>query len=347
MNTEKIASGVVHFVDKNRVVRSHNGKLYQSFDLGISWEFLIDITSGYREKILARSRLLSRLFRLHVYHIVPNQSNWVLFGMKKIYFLTYDLKKILSKDTLSGSRPLNVCSNEKGVYYGEYKNNKKRKPVSVWHYSNNTNKWRQASQFDNVRHIHGVHYDPFDDLIWVTTGDRNEESYIWRTQDDFQSIEKETGGTQQQRSIKLLFTGDSVYFGSDTPEETNHLYKISRYDNTVIKLARVGGSVFHGCKVGNWLFFSTAVEKSSVNTSPYSEVWASPDGEKWQCILRYKKDCWDKKYFQYGQVFFPGGPGDDENLWLTPFATKFDQRSFKIDLNNVAKLYKNGGITFK
>ena len=35
------------------------------------------------------------------------------------------------------------------------------------------------------------------------------------------------------------------------------------------------------------------------------------------------------KYFQYGQVMFPSGPGDNKNLWCTPFATQYDQITLK------------------
>ena len=44
----------------------------------------------------------------------------------------------------------------------------------------------------------------------------------------------------------------------------------------------------------------------------------------------------DMKYFPYGQVLFPAGPGDGENLWFTPFAAEFDQKTFKIPLLTLA-----------
>jgi len=340
-------NGFIHYVVPGKIISSHKGKIYLSRNGGLFWEETINLKSGLRQYLALYTKLSRRLSRHYIYHVLPVNNKLAVFGLKSFYLLDPNNDKMLFKTPIVGSRPLSICSNSDGVYYGEYINNKERHPVKLWFYSTKKNVFQRAWKFENIRHIHGVHYDPFEKSIWVTTGDANHESFIWRARYNFQTIEKVAGGNQQHRAIKLIFTKESVFFGSDTPEETNHLYKMSRYDNTVNKLAQVGGSVFHGCKVGNWLFFSTAVEKSSVNTSPYSEVWASPDGEKWKCILRFKKDCWDKKYFQYGQVFFPGGSGDGENLWLTPFATKFDQRSFKIDLNNIEKLYKDGGITFK
>jgi hypothetical protein len=50
-------------------------------------------------------------------------------------------------------------------------------------------------------------------------------------------------------------------------------------------------------------------------------------------MCHFKKDIWPMKYFQYGQVFFPSGPGDGKHLWCTPFATKHHGKTLKIEVN--------------
>ena len=110
------------------------------------------------------------------------------------------------------------------------------------------------------------------------------------------------------------------------------------------KLVKVGNSVFHGCKVANWLFFSTATEPSKVNDTKYAEVWASPDGDNWKCILKFKKDILPMKYFQYGQVFFPYIEKDDGNLWISPFSTKFSGKTIKLSLSKIAEIYNSSII---
>ncbi|MDN5849337.1 MAG: hypothetical protein L0H63_06800, partial [Nitrococcus sp.] len=97
----------------------------------------------------------------------------------------------------------------------------------------------------------------------------------------------------------------------------------------------VGGPVFYGCKVGQHLFFSTVVEQSAVNRSRWAEVWGSAQGGSWRLVRRYRKDLWPLKYFQYGQVLFPSGPGDDKHLWCTPMATKQDQQTLKLRLEGL------------
>ncbi len=337
---EIVKKGFVHYVDQRLIIRSYKGEIYISKNEGNSWEKIINLADGLKDNAKLQSKLLRRLSRHYIYHIIPANENWAVFGLKKFFLTDLDQKEVIFESSLTCKRPLKVSSDLNGVYYGDYQNNKNRHPVHLFFYSTKENKWQPIWRFKNIRHIHGVHVDPFEDAIWVTTGDNNEEAAIWRTKDNFKSIEKIAGNSQQLRTITLIFTEENVFFGSDTPEEKNHIYKLNRRDNSIKKLAGVKGSVFHGCKINNWLFFSTAVEPSRVNTHNYAEIWASPNGNEWKKILDFKKDWWNKKYFQYGQVSFPEGPGDGKNLWMTPFATKNDQKILKIRLEEVKSLFQ-------
>lgn len=135
--------------------------------------------------------------------------------------------------------------------------------------------------------------------------------------------------------MQLLFTAEFVYFASDAPDEQNFIYRVHRKTLKTEKLQAVAGPVFYGCKVGKLSFFSTEVEPSEFSTSPYVEVWGSRDGSKWQCVERHKKDWLSMKYFQYGQVLFPDGPGDGHNLWYMPMATISDQKTQRSPLKDM------------
>ena len=64
--------------------------------------------------------------------------------------------------------------------------------------------------------------------IWLTSGDLDEESAICTVDKSFGKINKEISGSQQTRAIKLLFDENYIYFGSDTPEELNHIYRFNK-----------------------------------------------------------------------------------------------------------------------
>src|SRR5690606_32225381 len=123
---------------------------------------------------------------------------------------------LIKVDGVVGSRPMALCTVEDTVYYGEYRSNggfsgdSERTPIHVWR-STKGDTFEKAWQFTNVRHIHAISHDPFTNRIWVTTGDRDEESALWYTDDNFATLHKFIGGSQQYRAIQLLFTEAHIY----------------------------------------------------------------------------------------------------------------------------------------
>lgn len=313
--------------------------LLRSTDGGKSWQHHAKLPMHGVRECLTLHRLGRRLGRVGFHHLVPTGKNSTLAVAHRHFFsLKAGNKQLQRSSPLIGSRPLAVCESDGMVYYGEYRSNPERTPVRILARDDTGKSWRIAWTFEQVRHIHGVFSDSYTGAIWVTTGDTNNESALWRTEDNFNTLERVVGGAQQYRAVQLLFTKDFVYFASDAPDEKNFIYRLQRGSLTTERLQVVAGPVFYGCKVGEWLFFSTVVEPSKVNTSHYAEVWGSRDGVTWQCVARHKKDWLSMKYFQYGQVLFPAGPGDGHNLWYTPSATIGDQHTLCVPISDLANV---------
>jgi len=261
------------------------------------------------------------------------EDRLVLWAGKSVYAYDLTAERLLPDAApIRGSRPLTVCNEpDRCVYYGEYRGGRERGETRVFRSEDGGRTWEAVYAFPQVRHVHGVFHDCFEDALWVTTGDDGGDAAIWVTRDRFETLERVAGGRQQTRAVTLLFAEDYVYFGSDTPLEVNHLCRLSRRDGGVEELGAVEGSVFHGCRTGGGLFFSTACEPSRVNKSRQATVWGSVDGETWRRVIQFRKDVWPFKLFQYGQVFFANGQETGPHLWLTPFAARPDQVSLKID----------------
>jgi len=309
-----------------RLLRSKNG--------GHSWMLRAILPIEGLRELLSFSRLGRRLTRSGYHHFSKTGTDsGLVMAHHRVFQLLPGDGSLHFKELLHGSRPLSVCMTEGVIYYGEYRRNPKRRPIHIWAAGHDGIDWIPVWRFDGVRHVHGVFFDPYTSTLWVTTGDYDNESAIWITRDQFKTLDRVVSGSQQHRAVQLLFTEGHVYFGSDSPEEVNHIYRLERRTGRVEALARVGGSVFYGCKVGCYLFFSTAAEPSPVNSCGYAEVWGSADGETWKIVRRFRKDFWPLKYFQYGQVLFPAGPGDGLNLWCTPMATTNDEQTLKIELS--------------
>lgn len=343
--------GRIIYCKNSHMLVASNKRLIESNDGGQTWDTVSDLANRGLADIIFGGRLGSRLRRTGFHHIVPlvqergHRKRYCIFANNSIYELD-ESNDISWQASINGGRPLFVCGSNEKVFYGEYRNNSERSPISVW--AANTKdlkKWSAVYTFNDIRHIHGIFVDPIDDSIWVTTGDLDNESALWKTEDQFQTVKRIIGGSQQCRAVQLLFDRKNVFFASDAPNEHNYIYKMSRSGSDVKRVTGVGGPVFFGTTVNNTHFFSTVVEPSEINTSGYVELWRSDSGtdgeiestgnvtDDWYKFIQLKKDLLPMKLFQYGQIRFPNGPGDNENLYFTPRSTAYDDKSFRINVN--------------
>ncbi len=320
------------YASSERLILARGLYIFESVDDGSSWQRLVDLPISIFVQIIGSFSILRRLFRLGVHHVSVHGNEVRIFVNKKIVTYSSKTKDVHVVD-LIGSRPLSICQNNLGIYYGQYSSNPNRDPINIWHCKHGEREWNTVKLFENVRHIHGVFWDKYTKSIWVTTGDSDTESGIWQTQDDFKTINKVLSGSQQTRVVQLLFDKSFIYFGTDTPQEQNFIYRMSRSHKVVDRLQAVGSSVFYGCQIDNSMFFSTAVEPSDVNKSQNSEVWRSDNGINWYLFKTFKKDILSMKYFQYGQVLFPNGGLNKYCVYYTPFSTKNHEFTLKTTLD--------------
>lgn len=342
MHISKFIDGRILYCDKNLLYLARGRKILQSVDRGNCWEICGLLPGSLLDRISGQFPLMARLLRKGSHFLLPFDSNKLIFADKNTYISSGNEMRLL--DPLNGSRPLVICESEGSFYYGEYRSNSQRSNVHVWQWQPGNPRWSKVWTFTSIRHIHGIFNDPYSGAIWVTTGDDDSEAGIWCTNDGFNSLQHIAGGTQQYRVIQLIFTKDYIYFGSDAPNEENHIYRYDRQSKQIEQLANVNGSVFYGCKVGGSLFLSTAVEPSLVNKHPNAEVWRTDNGSNWYPFLEFKKDYLPMRYFQYGQVFFPAGPGDENILYCSPFATTRHGKTLIIDIDKSKNQFLGDGL---
>lgn len=335
---KKVFKGKILFIENDLLFYYNKGKIFKSIDGGVtSYVYLNLLSKSNSNKILLEFNLLERLLRKGVHHLNFDSKNcYILFNKEVV--VTSESGDIISVESFRGSRPLSFEIFNRKLFFGEYRPNPERSEIFIYQKDFNK-KLNFDKHISGVRHIHGIYKDPYSNDVYITTGDEDDESILFKTNIAFDYFHVVLSGSQQTRMIKLLFDEQYIYFGSDAPNELNHLYKLNKKTNDLTKLIQVGSSVFHGCKVGNWFFFSTAIEPSTINKTKYSELWASPDGNNWKCISKFKKDIFPMKYFQYGQLFFPNGNGDTKNLWFSPFSTKSNNYTIRVDLVDISNLF--------
>jgi hypothetical protein len=114
-----------------------------------------------------------------------------------------------------------------------------------------------------------------------------------------------------------------LYFSSDTPLESNHVYRLDRR-GTLAELAALSSSSIYGCRVGGGIFFSTMVEPSPTNPDRNVRLYGSRDGLDWRDLMRWRKDILPMSLFQYGNAILPDGCNTTEFLALTTIAVQGD-----------------------
>ena len=324
--------GIVHHF-ASRSYASRRGVIYRSDDDGRTWSPFARLPLTPAQRLASRGRLARRLWRAAAHHVVPLRDGaLVVFGYRAVYRIDA-AGRCVGVSPLCGSRPLCVCVERDVVYYGEYRANRASTPVHVWASGDRGATWAPVHRFRRIRHVHGVFADPYDAALWVTTGDSDRASAIWRTRDRFRTLERIAGGSQRTRVVQLLFARTHVYFGSDAPAGRNHLYRLRRSDGAIERLQEVEGPVYYGCRAAGRMFFSTACEPPTLRRTRDVTVWSSRGGRRWGRFAVFRKDRWPARFFQHGHVRFPAGPGPGAHgVWLTPVATNGDQHSIQLGL---------------
>ncbi len=293
---------------------------------GFEWDKVGQYRPSVWRSVTAPLRLASRLFR-DGFHALATLSAGHLVGAVPHAIVTLapgETEFHVSHKVLRGTRPLHFavtpCDH---IFWGEYFDNPERNEVHIYVSTDRGAHWEVAHSFPKraIRHVHNIVYDGWENCFWVLTGDNGSECRILRASSDFKTVEAILSGNQQVRAAALVPTRDVLYFSSDTPLETNHVYRLDRRGNAS-RVAELSGSSIYGCRVGNAVFFSTMVEPSAINCDRSVNLYGSANGVHWQRVLSCKKDRWPMGLFQYGNAFLPDGRNTTGLLAVTTIAVE-------------------------
>jgi len=290
----------------------------------IDWQFAASFRAPIWRRFTSRHRLSARLFRDGFHALTILQSGAMIAAVPGaiIQLAPKSERFEISHAIARGTRPLNLCATPQGrVYWGEYFDNRERDEVHIYGSYDGGLSWQIVHTFPRgaIRHVHNIVYDRWRDCLWILTGDNGSECRILRATPDFKNIETVVHGKQQARAVALVPMEDAVYFASDTPLESNHIYRLDNAGR-IERAAELMSSSIYGCGLGSSLFFSTMAEPSAVNSQKVVGLYGAIDGESWQNLMFWRKDIWPMRFFQYGNAFFPTGENTSGVLALTTIA---------------------------
>jgi len=302
----------------------------------LAWQFVAEFRPSARRRLSVTNRLPARLFRdgFHALAVLPSRE---MIGAVPGSIVTVRSGENDFRQTHAiarGTRPLHITAVPGGaVYWGEYFDNAERDAVHIYASSDRGATWSIAFTFPKgaIRHVHNIVHDPWADCLWILTGDCGDECRILRATCDFARLDVVMQGNQQARAVVAVVTEEALYFSSDTPLESNHIYRFDRMGR-LTQLAAISSSSIYGCRVSDYVFFSTMVEPSEVNRDRSVRLYgaAVANAESWQSVLAWKKDFWPTRLFQYGNAFLPDGENKTPFLAVSTVAVESDDQCLSL-----------------
>lgn len=298
----------------------------------INWQPIATFNPGWTRKLSSRNALSARLLRdgFHALAVLPAGG---MVAAVPGAILTLDPGHAEFRRTHAitrGTRPLHITAVPGGaVYWGEYFDNAPRDEVHIYGSTDAGSSWNIAYTFPKgaIRHVHNVVYDPWQNCLWVLTGDYGDECRILRATCDFARIETVLQGRQQTRAVAAVPSESGLFFSTDTPLEKNFVYHLDRASN-LSQLAPISSSSIYGCRVRASVFFSTMVEPSEVNQDQEVHIFGATTNHapSWQPLISWQKDRWPMRFFQYGNAFLPDGDNTTSILAVTTIAVESEDQ---------------------
>jgi hypothetical protein len=293
-----------------------------------NWQRIAQFLPDWKTSLCVKNNLSARLFRggFHALSVLPSGGLVAAVPGAIVTARPNENEFRQTHAITRGTRPLHIVSVPNGaIFWGEYFDNASREEVHIYASTDAGATWNVACTFarGEIRHLHNIVYDPWQDCLWILTGDNGDECRILRASFDLRNIDVVLKGNQQARAVALVPAEDGLYFSSDTPLEANHLYRLDRAGK-LTQLAAISSSSIYGCRVGNHIFFSTMVEPSEINSDRNVRIYGGGPAAGWRSLLAWRKDRWPMRLFQYGNACLPDGDNTTPYLAVSTIAVESD-----------------------
>lgn len=285
MKLEGTQSGTIWATKGRKLYKSNNANRFEyvstlpnpgDFISKIHHEFI----TGHRLEWL--SELISG--RIHCVNVWPLDEHLIVANVYRWLFVSTDggdtwehSFELPESSGIRGLMPCALCYHDGSIYFGEYIFDEEKAP-RIMRSDDSGKSWHTELSLENVRHFHSIQVDPYTDEIWITTGDRDNESCIGRIQGD--ELEIVGSGDQMWRAVQPVFLRDSIIWGTDAPYQQNHVLKLPRNQISKQKpdpevLFTETNPFYFGANVGDWIAFSTSSSMKEDSTAPSGQVKTS------------------------------------------------------------------------
>lgn len=327
---------IIHFAEDGNIVTSSFNKITIEKN---NLAEIINLPIKMWMKVPGHFRILRRLLRLDKSCVIPTETGYVAFWQGIVYHIGKNKQNIVATLRMIGCRnPLhNSVANIDGreLYFGEY-----GKPhnggKSIYRSKDGGINWKKVYNIscDKIRHIHCCKWDPYEEKIWVFTGDFNGQCYILCADKDFKTVEWIGDGTQYYRTCNAFFKEESVHWIMDSPiKEVRHI-KLDRKTRKIELKQRFPGPVWYSKNLeDNYYIAATAQETGPSHIDNKIHFMISEDLESWKEIKSFYHDGLPKVYFKAGVISFAEGLQNSSRFFIFCEAVKgYDGKSCRCSI---------------
>lgn len=304
---KQFRSYTIHYVDQggNGYLSRYNQVYHVNSEGIISLLATIPYTKPIYNFI--RFNIVERLTRNNITHVLPlNDDSMLVFFNHKIYKL--DHNGIQNEYYIeSCRRPVNIYFNYTTgrILWGDYLTGNNNR-INIYESKDLGKSWEILYTFSRgvIRHVHNIVFDNYRQHFWVLTGDNDQESGIWKTE-DFKDLEPFLVGSQSYRAMSIIPTEEGLLIPTDTENEENYIQFYSYKSSQLMRIQKLDGSAFFAQKINDNYLISTVFEPSKTNKSKYTDLWVSKDLKNWKRIFHLKGDIFASRAFRYPSIKIP------------------------------------------
>jgi len=319
---------ICHFADTDLLITSKYNKIY--IQKKKAQELIVTLPNDRLwKRLLACSRLNRRALRLDKCNVVPVENGFIAIRQGKVFHYheeNSELKHVLTLKNCRNVMHQSIAVNQnKEIFFGEYGNNGNREEVPVYKSSDFGKTWELIFTFPEgkTKHVHGCFYDPFENKIWVTTGDFENECHLLCADNNFQRVEWIGDGQQMYRTCHLSFQKDTVHWIMDSQLQDSYHIILDRKSRSIKRMQQFKGPVWTIKKLEDNLYLTATVQEIGPGVKDHLvHIMVSKDLEKWDDIHQFNHDGFHKRYFKFGVIDFADGLQDSQGFYIFAEAIK-------------------------
>ena len=275
---------------------------------------MIELPADGWKKLASWSRLARRALRLDKCNVTPVGNDLVIIRQGQVFH--YNIATQALTPTLSLKNCRNILhqsiavTQDQTLFFGEYGNNPERLEVPIYRSLDGGKSWEKVFTFPagKIKHVHGCYLDPYENKLWVFSGDFENECFVLCADQDFQNVEWIGNGQQEFRACNAFFEKDFIHWIMDLQLEDSYHIEMDRKTRKIRRKQRFPGPVWYIKKLDDRFYLAaTAQEVGPGVHDAYAHVMVSRDLQSWEDICQIKHDGLPKCYFKFGVVGFAMG----------------------------------------